>query len=285
MKFKSLILFLVLSVALIRSYSQTVFQYDTRSDSIDIKHYNINLKITDFGTFILKGSTDVIFKPLVNGINKIDLDLSALTVDSIKDASGNPLTWSTQGLGFSVDLSSTYNIGDSTQITVYYSGVPITDPTFGGFYWNTVYAFSIGVSLDAIPHNYGKTWFPCFDNFTTRSTYDMYITTQGIHEAVCGVLFQSTVINGDLTETHHWKMNQTIPPYLISVGVGNYVFVQDGFTNYLNDTIPVWLAARPTDTTNMKNSFINLEAAFDIYEDKFGPYRWDRVGYMLESMS
>src|SRR5688572_14387829 len=35
----------------------------------------------------------------------------------------------------------------------------------------------------------------------------------------------------------------------------------------------------------MKNSFINLEAAFDIYENKFGPYRWDRVGYMLESMN
>ena len=76
-----------------------------------------------------------------------------------------------------------------------------------------------------------------------------------------------------------------MPAYLISVGVGNYVFVKDGFTNYLGDTIPVWLAARPTDTTNLKNSFINLEAAFDIYESKWGPYRWDRVGYELESMN
>lgn len=269
----------------INSYAQTTFPHDTRSDSVDIEHYNIRLNLTDFTTYVLKGNTDIVFQPLVNGISFLDLDLLGLTVDSIKDSGGNPLTWNNHGLGFRVDLGTTYNTGDSSQITVFYHGNPVTDPTFGGFYWNSIYAFSIGVSLSAIPHNYGKTWFPCFDNFTTRSTYDLYVTTQPIHEAVCGGIYQSTVINGDLTETHHWKVNQKIPTYLISVGAGNYVFVKTGFTNYLNDTVDVWLAARPTDTTNMKNSFINLEAAFDIYENKFGPYHWDRVGYMLESMN
>lgn len=267
------------------SYSQTVWPHDTRADSIDIKHYNLYLDITDFSTFVLKGNTDVIFKPLVNGISNIDLDLIGLGVDSVKDASGNPLTFSAHGLGFRVNLGATYNIGDSTQISVYYQGNPVIDPVFGGFYWNITYAFSIGISLDAIPHNYGKTWFPCFDNFTTRTTFDLYVTTQPAKDAVCGGLYLSTVINADLTETHHWKTYQTMPAYLISVGVGNYVFVKDGFTNYLGDTIPVWLAAKPTDTTNVKNSFVNLEAAFDIYEAKWGPYRWDRVGYEMESMN
>jgi len=267
------------------TFAQTVFPHDTRSDSVDIKHYNIHLNLTDFSTYVLKGNTEVVFKPLVNGINFIDLDLLGLTVDSIKDAGGSPLTWSNHGLGFRVNLGTTYNIGDSTQIAIYYHGNAITDPTFGGFYWNSNYAFSIGISLEDIPHNYGKTWFPCFDNFTTRSTYDLYVTTQPVHNAVCGGVFQSTTINGDLTETHHWKVNQKIPTYLISAGAGNYVFVKTGYTNYLNDTIDVWLASLPGDTTDMKNSFINLEAAFDIYENKFGPYRWDRVGYMLESMN
>src|SRR5688500_14375916 len=133
MNLRFLFLIIVASFILGKGYSQTVFQHDTRSDSIDIQHYNINLNITDFSTYVLKGSTDVIFKPLVNGINKIDLDLLALTVDSVKDSDGNPLTWSPQGNGFRVNLSSTYNIGDSTQVTVYYHGVPTTDPTFGGF--------------------------------------------------------------------------------------------------------------------------------------------------------
>jgi len=267
------------------SYSQTVFQHDTRADSIDIKHYNINLDVTDFSTFVLKGNTDVIFKPLVNGINKIDLDLLGLGVDSIKDASGNSLTYTVQGLGFRVNLSSTYNIGDSTKITVYYHGNPVQDPTFGGFYYNATFAYNIGISLDDIPHNYGKTWFPCFDNFITRTTYDLYVRTLPAHNAACGGVYLGTVINGDLTETHHWRINQTIPSYLASAGVANYVFVVDSFTNYLNNYIPVWLAGRPTDTTNLKNSFINLEAAFDCFETKFGPYHWDRVGYQLVPMT
>jgi aminopeptidase N len=37
----------------------------------------------------------------------------------------------------------------------------------------------------------------------------------------------------------------------------------------------------PSDTTNMKNAFINLENAFDAFEDKFGPYLWDKVGFVL----
>jgi aminopeptidase N len=267
------------------SYSQVVFPHDTRSDSIDIKHYDLHLDIRDFTTYILKGNADVSFKPLVNGISFIDLDLLGLTVDSVKNNVGDPLSYTMQGNGFRVNLGATYNTGDSTLISVYYHGHPVTDPSFGGFYWNATYAFSIGVSLDDIPHNYGKTWFPCFDNFTTRATFDLFVTTQPAHNAVCGGLYQSTVINPDLSETHHWKVYQTIPAYLASVGVGNYVFVKDGFTNILNDTVPVWLAARPTDTTNVKNSFINLEAAFDIYEDKWGLYRWDRVGYQMESMN
>ncbi len=280
------IVFILLGIALGRhANAQTVFPHDTRADSVDIKHYNLRLDIRDFSTHVLKGSADVIFKPLVNGINKIDLDLLGLTVDSVKDAGGALLTYSPHGLGFRTNLSSTYNIGDSTQITVFYHGVPVTDPTFGGFYWNTVYAFNIGISLDDIPHNYGKTWFPCYDNFTTRTTYDLYITTQAIHNAVCGGVFQSTVINADLSETHHWRINQTIPAYLPSVGVGNYVFVIDTFTNYLSNPIPVWLAALPGDTTDLSNSFVNLEAAFDIFESKWGPYFWDRVGYELESMN
>lgn len=267
------------------SHAQTVFQHDTRSDSVDIKHYNIHLDTRDFTTFVLHGSTDIIFKPLVNGINAIDLDLLGLGVDSVKDAGGAILSTSPMGLGFRVNLSGTYNIGDSTQITVYYHGNPVQDPTFGGFYFNSSFAYNVGVSLDDIPHNYGKTWFPCFDNFTTRSTYDLYVTTLPAHNAACGGVFQNTIINADLSETHHWTINQTIPTYLVSAAVSNYVFVIDEFTDYLSNPVPVWLAARPTDTTNMINSFVNLEAAFDIYENKWGPYHWDRVGYVLVPMT
>lgn len=265
--------------------AQTSFPYDTRSDSISISHYNIHLDLRDFSTFILKGRTEIGFKPTVNNITEIKLDLMGPTVDSVHDANGNNLTFTPAPLGFKVNLGTAYNIGDSTSIEVFYHGVTVQDPTFGGFYFNSAYAYNVGVSLDDIPHNYGKTWFPCFDNFTTRSTYDLFVTTLPAHEAACGGVYQSTVINPDLSETHHWKVFQTIPSYLISVAVSNYVFVSKTFTDYQSNPVPVKLAAHASDTVQMKNSFLNLENAFDIFENKFGPYQWDRVGYVLVPMT
>lgn len=269
----------------VNSNAQTVFPHDTRSDSISIEHYTIRLDVRDFSTFVLKGQTEVIFEPLVNGISEIRLDLLGLTVDSIHDPNGNLLSYTSVPLGLNIDLGTTFNTGDSTSIELFYHGNPVQDPTFGGFYFNASYAYNVGVSLEDIPHNYGKTWFPCFDNFTTRSTYDLYVTTLPAHDAVCGGVFQSTAINPDLSETHHWKVNQTIPSYLISVAVSDYVFVNETFTDYQSNPVPVKLAAHASDTVNMISSFTNLESAFDVFEEKWGPYRWDRVGYVLVPMT
>lgn len=270
---------------IVQASAQTAFPYDTRSDSIDIRHYTIRLDTRDFTTFVLKGETQVIFKPLVNGITEIRLDLLGLGVDSVKGPTGNLLSFSTVPLGFKAQLGATFNTGDSTAISVFYHGNPVQDPTFGGFYFNSAYAYNVGISLEDIPHNYGKTWFPCFDNFTTRSTYDLYVTTLPNHDAACGGVYQNTTINTDLSETHYWKVFQTIPSYLASAAVSNYVFVNKTFTNYQNDPIPVKLAAHASDTVHLNSSFANLESAFDIFESKWGPYRWDRVGYVLVPMT
>ncbi|MNJ90980.1 Aminopeptidase N [compost metagenome] len=279
-------LFLVFCAGFFQSaLSQTAFPYDTRSDSISIEHYSIHLDVRDFNTFVLKGRTQISFEPLVNNISAIRLDLIGPTIDSVRNASGNLLSFTAVPLGYKINLGSSYNVGDSSSIEVFYHGTTVQDPTFGGFYFNSSYAYNVGVSLDDIPHNYGKTWFPCFDNFTTRSTYDLHVTTLSNQTAACGGVFQSKTIHPDLSETHYWKIHQTIPTYLVSVAVSNYVFVNKTFTDYQGNPVPVKLAAHASDTSSMKNSFVNLESAFDIYEAKWGPYRWDRVGYVLVPMT
>jgi aminopeptidase N len=45
--------------------------------------------------------------------------------------------------------------------------------------------------------------------------------------------------------------------------------------------MPVEIAALASDTTLVKNCFTNLEIAFDYFEDSFGPYRWEKVGYSI----
>jgi hypothetical protein len=264
--------------------AQTVFPHDTRSDSVHVYHYDISLDFRNFNAQQLSGHTRVRFSPLVNGIDRIALDLLGPDVDSVLGENGAQLVFTAGTAGFSVDLPSGLNADDSSWIDVFYHGAPHTDAEFGGFYFSGQYAYNVGVSLSEIPHNFGKTWFPCQDNFVNRSTYDFYITTNPAHEAACGGMLVSTTVNPDLSETHHWKMEQTIPSYLASVAVSDYVYLNRTFSG-VNGPMPVKLAARPADTTALNGSFANLENAFDIYEAAFGPYRWDRVGYSVVPMA
>ncbi|MCZ2444402.1 MAG: hypothetical protein LC101_11570 [Flavobacteriales bacterium] len=244
----------------------------------------IHLDISDFSAQTLNGYCLLDLQAKVNNINSIKLDLMQLTVDSVK--SGSQLLAFSQQLGsFTITLPATYNTGDNFQIQIFYGGTPFHDVDFGGFYFSSNYAYSVGVSLSNIPHNYGRTWFPCFDNFTERCTYDLFITTTDTRKAVCGGILQSVTPDTPGKSTWHWLFTREIPSYLISVAVSDYEFVKTQFISINNDTIPVILAARGADTTKLKNSFINLHQAFDIFEQRFGPYLWDRVGYVLVPMT
>jgi aminopeptidase N len=98
--------------------------------------------------------------------------------------------------------------------------------------------------------------------------------------ALCNGALISTIDNGNGTKTWNWEMNEEIPSYLACVAVGNYA---PAYFNYygIEDTIPVQLGAVAADTSDMKNSFVHLTDALSIFENHFGPYRWNKVGYSL----
>lgn len=255
-----------------------------RSDTINILKYIINLEITDFTNKIIAGNTQINFVPKVNNISTLSLDLLKLTIDSIEINNSN-LVYSYNDTLLIVNLGSVKNIGDTTSLTVYYRGTPQGDASgWGGFYFQSGYAFNLGVGFAADPHNYGRVWFPCFDNFVERSKYEFNIKTNGGKIAYCnGALTKDTTdVNGFRTRT--WKLNEEIPTYLACVAVAAYTQVNKTFSG-INGNVPVVLAAVPADTTNMKNSFINLSGAFAAYENRYGAYRWNKVGYSLVPFS
>ncbi|MCX7744917.1 MAG: M1 family metallopeptidase [Flavobacteriales bacterium] len=260
------------------------YPYDTRSDSVDILHYEIRLDISDFTNKIIQGFTSLHVKSKINGLTQLVLDLKGMTVDSIKIGTSHCI-YSRTGEKLYIELGSNYQTDDEFILIVYYHGVPYFDSDFGGFYFSGNYAYNVGVSLSEIPHNYGRTWFPCLDNFITRSTYSLYITTTINRKAICGGILQSITPASPGKHTWHWEVSKKIPTYLISVAVSDYELLETNYTSINTNQIPVILAARAADTTKLKNSFVNLDEAFQIYEDKFGPFRWDRLGYVLVPMT
>ncbi|MFN4234029.1 MAG: M1 family aminopeptidase [Bacteroidia bacterium] len=255
-----------------------------RSDTIDILNYQINLEIIDFTNKRIKGNCRIAFKSKQNNINTISLDLLRMTIDSIKN--GNQLlSYTYNDTLLIVQLPNTLNINDNDTITVFYNGQPQTDASgWGGFYFQSGYAFNLGVGFAANPHNFGRVWFPCFDNFVERSTYEFNIITAGGRKAYCnGYLVSENVIASD-TIVRTWNMDDEIPTYLACVSVANYAEVNLSH-NGINGPISIVLAALANDTTPMKNSFINLGNAIDAFENRYGEHKWNKIGYHLVPFS
>jgi aminopeptidase N len=163
---------------------------DLRGDTIDIRSYKLNLDLSDFTAKVLRGNATIEIKAKKNGVEGIRLDLLKLTVDSVKvNTFTAPFTYNDSVLD--INLLFYLNTNDTATVQVFYHGNPYRAANdFGGFYWTGTHAFNIGVSFLADPHNYGRVWFPCFDNFETRSLYEFYVTTKSNHKAFCNGIMQ-----------------------------------------------------------------------------------------------
>ncbi len=262
------IVFCVLSGQLFASYGI--------GDTIHALHYTINLDEVNTNNQTIQGWTEIKLVSLVNDLNYIPLDFKDLNIDSLfVDQIVEPYTHS--GDRLDITLSQSIYTGDTVMVKVYYHGHPFNE-AWGGFHFSGDYAFNLGVGFESIPHNLGKTWFPCIDDFTDRATYDIIGTAEnGITVTGGGYLAEKTD-NGNNTSTWHWKIDYPIPTYLASIAVGEYVEYTDVHISG-NDTIPISIFTRPSDSADVNGSFVNLHAVIDFFESHFGPYPFEKVGY------
>lgn len=278
--------YFILFIALIHiqyCFSQNQGLIDNqRSDTIDVLDYKLSLDMTELSNQWLEGIARVKFEVLMNNINSISLDLLELNVDSVKQ--GNDLiTFSYNDTLLVAQFSNPLNENDVDSITVFYSGSPITDNSgLGGFYFIGNTAFNFGVGFEANPHNYGRVWHPCFDNFVERATYDITIISSPSQTGYSIGLIESESVDGNGNNIMRWIMNDPIPSYLSGFAVSTFTYVSDTFTSPITgNDIPIMLIGQPQDTNNIKNSFVNLKNCIEIYENAYGPYIWEKVGYIF----
>lgn len=248
----------------------------TLSDTIDVTHYNIHLDVLNLPAKVLSGKTDVTFVTKQPIIDALSLELKQLQVDSVKSAGGNHLLFARNGNLLRILLPEPVTPTDTSTVTVWYHGVPFAE-SWGGFHFAGTYAFNLGVGFQSIPHNLGKAWFPCVDDFVDRAIYEYHVRVENTNRAVCGGLLQTITDNGDGTRTFYWKSMRTLPTYLASVAVGPYALVTDQF-NGMEAQIPITYYVRPADTNKVAGTFANLKTIATIYENKFGPYPFTRIG-------
>jgi hypothetical protein len=254
------------------------FQKSWISDTLDAISYTIYLNSLDFTNHEISAQTIVELASKIDNLDHITLELMDLIVDEVKVNGTIVAGFQHEGILLSIPLITPINSGQTVTVSVSYHGEPFHED-WGGFHWSGQYAFNLGVGFESIPHNLGKTWFPCIDDFHDRAFYTIYATVPNGMDAVCGGLLQETINNGNGTTTFKWVLEQTIPTYLASVAVGNYAKWTDTYNGILGD-IPIEIWVRPADSVKVDGSFIHLNQIISIFEESFGAYRFDRVGYV-----
>ena len=250
-----------------------------RSDSFDVVHYDLMLDMTDYWGQTMQGLATIDFTVLQGGGTTMWWDLESLVVDSIH-WSGEAVTFSQMESQLHVDAPAPMQVGEQVVLEVWYGGEPGSDPYWGGMYFASDLIYNLGIGLTTIPPNFGRVWYPCFDNFVERATYTYRLrTADGRRAHNQGHLVEEVSLGGD-TLLRTWELDHPIPTHLSAITIGPYVDHDYVHTGAFGD-IPVRLTSKANDSSLMQTKFADLGFAIDALEHWWGPYAWERIGYVL----
>ena len=249
------------------------------ADSIDILHYTLNLRITDLKSRQIHGIADLQAYTLLDSVHTVPLMLEPpLVVDSVWIDEERVRYATGPGNAVVVFLPEVADRESTILLTLFYHGHPARDPRWGGFYFMQHTAFNMGVGMNVIPHPFGRAWFPCRDNFTDKATYDYFITVPDTLTAACPGTLQAIIPNAGHTRTFHWNLSSPVSTYLSSVAVSRYALLNDSLRGK-NGLIPAQYFVKPENKEKAKITFSHVQQYLTIYEDLFGPYPWEKIGY------
>lgn len=257
-----------------------VVQSQLRSDSIDLLNYTIDLEVVDFNNRRIKGACAIDFLFVEENTGEMVLDLLQLTIDSLH-LNGSAADYSYDGDLITIDLPAGIDTDAMHRVTVYYQGTPtVAASNFGGLAFDGNIAYNLGIGLGENPYNFGRSWFPCFDNFVERATFDLNIISADGRKAYCsGDFVEEVTLEGDQIR-RSYRINEPMTTYLVGIAVSDFVTIESSHTGQYG-TYPIQLVAQPGDIGSMDDSFEFLGDAIDGLESWYGPYIWSRVGYVL----
>ena len=170
-----MLLTVLCSVALHAQQNAVAASKDNITDSVDVLHYDLQLDMGNHTVKRIEGSAAVTLRVL-QPVSAVTLELTPSDVDSVW-VDGVPTTFTYAASRLSVPFQG--SVGDTLSLTVFYSkGQYVAAEGWGGFYFENNIYYNLGIALYEYPHNMGKSWFPCRDNFYDKATYRLRITSK-----------------------------------------------------------------------------------------------------------
>ncbi len=250
-------------------------------ENIDVMHYEIHLNEINMADRTLD-ATAVISLKILTSVDEMDLELKSLNVTSVTSDEAIVNNYSQNGDILSISFENSVPANTEISLTINYGGTTFNE-SWGGIHWSNDYVYNLGVGFDSQPHNLGKTWFPCVDNFTDKASYDLYLTIPSDMVSSCGGLLEDSQDNGDGTKTDHWHMSQEIATYLISFAIGDFILWEDTYEG-IERNIPINVYAKPNQIDKVEATFANAKFFASFFENTFGPFPFNRISYVSTSL-
>src|SRR5262247_1778720 len=222
-------------------------EHHTPDRKVSIKHLALDLRF-DHERRYVEGSATFTLSPINDGLTHFELDIAEMAIESAtltsvegRDADDPPkssdqagaslprgLEFATRPEKLEIELDRPYGRNERLTIEVVYS----CSPRKGLFFVEPDEAYpnkprqiwSQGENEDA------HWWFPCHDVTNQKMTTEMIATVKSPFFALSnGELVGVRENNGEGMRTFHWSQAQPHAAYLVTIVIGEYQTINDGY--------------------------------------------------------
>lgn len=246
-----------------------------RPDVARVRHVDLDLT-ADFRAKVLKGTAALTLETDASA-RQVVLDIKALDILRVTDASGAPLRFSigkadpVKGSPLVIELpQGAQKVIVAYQTTAATEALQWLDPsqTAGK---RQPFLFSQGQPILT------RTWIPTQDSPRIRQTYSATITVpRGLTALMSAERLtpQGEPVEGQPgLRAYRFRMDEAVAPYLIALAVGDLEF------RSLGERVGVY--AEPATIAAAAEEFSDLEKMLNAAEKLYGPYRWGRQDILV----
>lgn len=263
-------IFLILAI-LLAFNNHTIAQ----RDSVDVIDYTLTLDVDHQLSRNVVGCAEITLD-LLAPCSTLDLDFQSGNIDSVI-VNGVPSTFTFANSHISIPAQG---LAGRQLIRIRYNTNGFVESYgFGGFHLGATIHYNLGIAFQMWPPSMGRTVFPCRDNFYDKATYHLTITSPLGWRSICSGTRMSEVVNEDGSTTSVWWLEKNTPTYLFSLALAEFHVIERTIPS-LYGNYPVTLGFTSHDSLSVVRAFNVLDTVVPMYERCFGPYRWDRIGYV-----
>jgi aminopeptidase N len=215
---------------------------ETTAKINDLVHTKLDVKF-DFSKSYLYGKEWVTLQPHFYPTDSLLLDAQGMEIKEvaiIKGTTKTPLKYTYNGMELNVKLDKTYKAKENYTIYIDYVSKPDESGAVGSEAIRDakgLYFINPKGEIKNKPTQVwtqGETqansvWMPTIDRSAQKTTQEIYMTVPSKYVTLSNGLLKSQKTNSDGTRTDYWKMDLPHAPYLVFMGVGDFVITKDSY--------------------------------------------------------